>query len=196
MVPMFAEIKVNGKWQKVGQEFPSTFEEMAGSKTDRVYDGDSALLNKVLTNKDGRLKTYCGYPDDVSKEIKEHTSLIGKDVYYVYLYELIGFLYQYVDEKMGYITEWQYKRLKDKGVQPVVIRHNIPSSFGIIVSKEEMDMILENPELRKEDVKYYVKHVYIREGFDHSCPFFFKEIAPILFRLNSGTELRIVYGLK
>lgn len=203
MIPMFAEVLENGKWHKVTHVFPSALPELEGQLTDRVYDGSNKALEDVLAGNAPSLKKldvldiFPGMPRDACYEIATHKSLIGRRVYFVYAGNLLSSLFRYYIRKTGYITEWQYKRLTNDGIQPVHIRHNIPKSTGVKVSPMEMDMILNNPALRREDVKYFVKHEYDRHSFGEDCPFFFKKTAPVLAQLCSEYEkVRIVYGMK
>jgi hypothetical protein len=203
MIPMFAEVHKDGKWHKVGKVFPSALPELEGQLTDRVYDGSNKALEDALSgkapdlNKLNVLNIFPDMPCDASDEIATHISLTGRHVYYVYLDDLFPSLMRYSIYKTGYITEWQYKRLIKDGIQPVHIRHNIPRSTGVKVSQTEMDMILNNPTLRREDVKYFVKYEYDRHSFEKDCPFFFDKIAPVLATLyNDNDDVRIVYGIK
>lgn len=201
MITMFAEALKEGKWYKMGKIFPSALPELEGQLTDRVYDGISRALENALSGESLKrsdiLHIYPGVADDTCDEIAAHPSLIGKCVRHVYADNLLAFLVTYCTCKVGYITEWQYKRFTSDGIQPVHIRHNIPKSTGVKVNPMEMDMILNNPDLRREDVKYFVRHEYDRRAFNQDCPFFFDKIAPILAELyNSYDKVRIVYGMK
>lgn len=203
MIPMFAEVLKNGKWHKVGKVFPSALPELEGQLTDRVYDGSNKALEDALSgnahslNKLDVLTIFPGMPCDACYEITTHKSLIGRRVYFVHARNLLSSLFRYYISKTGYITEWQYKRLTNDGIQPVHIRHNIPKSIGVKVSPMEMDMILNNPALRREDVKYFVKHEYDKHSFSEDCPFFFDKIAHVLATLYSNNDdVRIVYGIK
>ena len=199
MIPMFAEVFKDGKWHKIEKIFPSAIPELDSQLTDRVYDGSNKALENALSGKSDLkwFDIYDGMPNDASEAIASHISLVNKKVRYVYANHLISSLVRYAIYKTGYITEWQYKRLIKEGIEPVHIRHNIPKSTGVKVTTMEMDMILNNPSLRREDVKYFVKYEYDRRDFDKDCPFFFKKTAPVLAQLWSEYEkVRIVYGMK
>jgi len=203
MIPIFAEVLKYGKWYKVGNIFPSALPELEGQLTDRVYDGSNKALEDALSgkvpdlNKLDMLNIFSGMPRDACYEIATHKSLIGKQIRSVRVGNLFSSLFRYYISKTGYITEWQYKRLIKDGIQPVHIRHNIPKSTGVKVSPMEMDMILNNPALRREDVKYFVRHEYDRHSFREDCPFFFDKIAPVLTELYRNNDaVRIVYGIK
>ena len=199
MIPMFAEVLKNGQWHKVGKIFTSALPELEGQLTDRVYDGSNKVLDDILSEKttvEG-LDIHKGVIRDMSKEIATHRSLVGRKVCFVYASNLLASLCQYSFCKTGYITEWQYKRLINDNIQPVHIRHNVPQSTGVKVSPMEMDMILSNSSLRRDDVKYFVKYEYDRCSFNQDCPFFFNKTVPVLSKLYSNNEeVRVVYGIK
>lgn len=201
MITMFAEVFEDGEWHKVGKIFPSALPELEGQLTDRVYDGTNLELEKILSGKGydpfERLDIFTGVAEDTSLEIAGHKSFTNKEVRHVYISNLIAFLYTYDVFKTGYITEWQYKRLKKQGHSPVAIRKNIPRAVGIKVTSQEMDMILNNPDLRKEDTKYFVQYKYGNHPFREDCAFFWNETLPVLTGLYEKYEnVRIVYGMK
>lgn len=200
MIPMFAEVLKDGEWHKVGKVFPSALPELEGQLTDRVYDGSNKALEDVLFRKTLReFDIFCvhdGVADDTCDEIATHRSLAKKKVRYVYAKQLMAFLVKHNVYDVGYITEWQYKRLRD-GIKPVNIRKNVPKNSGVKVNKMEMDMILNNPSLRREDVKYFIRHEYNIRAFNKDCPFFFDKTVPVLVDLcNHYDQVRIVYGMK
>ena len=48
---LYAEIKIDGQWQRVGPEFTSTYPELQGHNVDRVFDGyDKELFALIATN--------------------------------------------------------------------------------------------------------------------------------------------------
>lgn len=199
MIPMFAEVFKNGEWHKVRHVFPSALPELDGQLTDRVYDGSNKALEAVLSGKVNIevLNIHDGMPDDASAEITEHVSLVGRKVRYVYANDLLSSLVKYYIYKIGYITEWQYKRLVKDGIKPVNIRHNIPKSTGVKVTPMEMDMILNNPVLRREDIKYFVEYKYDGHDFIKDCPFFFSNTAlKLAYMLEQYEKVRIIYGMK
>ena len=199
MIHMFAEFFKDGKWHKVDKVFSSALPELDGQLTDRVYDGSNKALEDALSGKAHLeyLDIYDGMPNDACEEIDSHKSLADKKVRYVYADNLMSSLVRYSVCKTGYITEWQYKSLAKYGIAPVHIRHNIPKNTGVKVTSMEMDMILHNSALRREDAKYFVKYEYDRHAFNQDCPFFFDETAPTLaYLLSNNEKVRIIYGMK
>ena len=106
--------------------------------------------------------------------------------------------------RIGFISEWQYAKLKNESAQPVNKRpyvanlsKNIISSDIHIVSPFEMDMILDRIAPR-ETHKYYVTHEYDEAPLSAWCEFFCKVTIPQLMKLvpENGTmrDVRVVYS--
>lgn len=187
---MFAEIKINGTWQKVGKEFVSTFPEL--DTTDRVYDKyDKELVCWLTYN-----MTPQGMPVDASAEIKNHKYFESKQIYYITLYELLSLEIWDTEifESIGFISEWQYKQLKEKGSNPIHIR---PKVHGIVVMPFEMDMIMRYPKLR-EASSYYIQYNYNQTALRNKFEFFCNTSIPRLIELipDGGTaeDVRIIFG--
>lgn len=190
---MFAEIKIDGAWKKVGAEFKSTYPELEA--TDRVYDKiDNNLMMWLTYDIDPD-----GIPEDASEEIKNHKYLSNKKVYCFTLDELIG-LYTWdteIFDGFGYISEWQYKQLKEKGTKPVNIRSTIYLNDAKKVMPFEMDMIMRHPKLRTAS-SYYVQYNYEQIALRNKFDFFCNTSIPRLIELipDGGTakDVRIIFG--
>lgn len=194
MFTMFAEVKQDGEWCKVGKEFKSTYDELDGQLTDRVYDGRCSDLIQFLCSRCCR-----GEPEYLSADIDGHKLFQDDEfVYHATLRELLELDWDSEIYEIGYISEWQYKRLIQDGVKPIRIMKDVFSKGNMIVTPFLMDVILENPSLR-QDVRYFVKHKYNNCKIRYLSEFFFNESIPGLIKLipegGSTNDVRIVFSI-
>ena len=192
MLTMFAEVKQDGVWHKVGKEFKSTYDELDGQRTDRVYDGRDKLFISFLAS-----QSCTGMPKDVSEEIKGHKYFQGDDVYFCTLRQLLDFNWSKEHCNVGYISEWQYKRLIQDGIKPTSIMTNPFRSGNMVVSPFMMDVINDNPSLR-QNVRYFVEYVFDRIQMRDLSEFFYRESIPGLIKLipegGATSDVRIVFS--
>lgn len=186
---MKAEVFKDGEWCQVKDKiFQSAIQE--DLMTDRVCDERNRILYEVL----GAPKT-CRF---------EHTPIITvgaydeeKNNYVAYLNELIEYNWNAPISCVGTISEWQYNRLKSDGIEPVNKNHYVRGERAKVVSTFEMDMILDNDELRDAE-KYYVRHEYDMKPLSVYCEFFCKTAIPSLMKLipsgGSMRDVRVVYS--
>lgn len=191
---MFAEIKIDGIWQKVGKEFVSTYPELSDG-TDRVYDKyDKELMRWLTYNIEPQ-----GIPLDASAEIKEHKYFNDKQIYWLTLEELLSLEIWDTEifEGIGFISEWQYKQLKEKGSVPIHIRPKVHGINAITVMPFEMDMIMRYPKLRATS-SYYIQYNYDQTAVRNKFDFFCNTSIPRLIELipDGGTakDVRIIFG--
>ena len=162
---MFAEVLENGEWHKVGKEFISTYKELEGQLTDRAFDGRNEHLSLFLSE-----NGVPGFPYDVSDEIKNN--VVFKHYYSIYnltLDEILKLDWYKEIYQIGYISEWQYERLKRDGIAPINILKN--ASNKSVASPFMMDMIIKNPALR-HNTRYFVEHKYDKRTMKDLCDFF------------------------
>ena len=192
MLTMFAEARQDNQWYKLEQYFTSTYEELEGEFTDRVYDGRDKQLISFLT-----AQSYGGMPDDASDDIKNHRFFQGGDIYYTTLKELLAFEWDKVVHKTGYISKWQYERLKKNGVKPANILNEPVLKTTPIVYPFQADFIIDYPSLLKGSL--YVVYEYDHKPFYELCEFFCKVSIPSLIKLipEGGTmdDVRIVFSI-
>jgi hypothetical protein len=185
---MFAEVRKDGQWHKVGKEFVSTYDEMEGQLTDRVFDGRNTHLTQLLKD-----NSVCN-AYDLSYEIRNHALFKDAELYHCSLKDILRIDWNKEIYRTGYISEWQYKRLKN-GVEPVHITSLV--SDREIVKPFWMDMILENQSLRDESANYYVEYLYDKHTMRELCDFFVNTSIPGLVKLvpQGGTtdDVRIIF---
>lgn len=193
---MFAEVRKDGQWHKVGKEFVSTYEEMEGQLTDRVFDGRNANLSSFLVSN----TDVSGMPSSVSDEIKYHP--VFEHYHSIYCYTLSDLLKLNWDEKdfeIGCISEWQYKRLKEVGIEPVNIIKKHFSLNAVIVDPFFMDMLIKHPSLREDNKRYYVNYKHNQTTKRKQCEFFCNESMSGLIKLipDGGTadDVRIIFSI-
>lgn len=191
MLTIFAEVKHQGQWQKVGRVFTSAYEELSGELTDRVYDKPDASFGSFLA-----VHSYEGLPEDVSNEIAAHRFFQGDLVYHASLDQLLNFNWDEVRSKIGYITEWQYARLKQDGLKPVTVLDKTIDGTRT-VSPFFMDMVFQFPSMRTTH-KYYVRYEYNHQLVREQYAFFCETSIPSLINLipegGSTEDVRIVFA--
>ena len=193
MLTMFAEVKQDGKWHKVAKQFESTFEELDGQLTDRVFDGHDKPLVSFLT-----AQSHGGLPEDVSEDIRVHKYFQNNEICHATLAEVLAFEWDKVIYKTGYISRWQYERIKKNGISPVSIVDNAASIKMPIVEPFHADLMIEYPVLQKFN-KFYVVYKYDHKRVCELHEFFCKVSVPGLVKLipDGGTanDVRIVFSV-
>lgn len=189
---MRAEIFKNNEWQKVGNVFKSAIDDTL--MTDRVFDGRDHILHEIL----GYKKT-CNFEHTPIKQLQGYVKV--EDTYAVTLSQLMSYDWTASMSKIGLITEWQYKKLKQDGVEPTrKITYVVDEKNAKIVDAFEMDEIINDNSLRDAEKKYYVKHYYDTKPLSEWCNFFCHISLPSLLRLISFdgpttlNDVRIVYS--
>lgn len=190
---MFAEVKQDGQWRKVGKAFKSTYQELEDQLTDRVFDGRNNDLTEFLFSY-GFLSHM---PVDASEAIKNHRCFQEEVVYCLSLSEILDYDWDEEISTFGYITEWQYERLKNDNIEPVRVRNDVLSE-DVIVTPFKMDLILAHPVLRTHS-RYYVSYEHERQSMRSICEFFCTESIPALIKLipDGGTaeDVRIIFSI-
>lgn len=191
---MFAEVRKDGQWHKVGKEFISTYEEMDGILTDRVFDGRNKKLDLFLVSESNIFEM----PNDASDEIKNHVVFKHYASRYCYtLRELLNLNWDKEVYSTGYISQWQYERLKNNGIEPVNIL-NAPRRDCLVASHFMMDMIIKYPSLA-DGKKCYVEYQYDKHTMKEQCYFFCNVSIPKLIELipDGGTadDVRIIFSI-
>lgn len=190
---MFAEVRKDGQWHKVGKWFVSTYEEMEGQLTDRVFDKNDKTLISFLSS-----QSWSIMPKDVSAEIKNNKYFQGEDIHFTTLIELLDFDWGKEIYDIGYMTEWQYERFKNLGIAPVNIVKDAFRGDNIVVSPFLMDMIIEYSALRQQG-RYFVEYRYNKSTMRDKCDLFFQLSIPSLIELipKGGTahDVRIIFSI-
>lgn len=188
---MRAEVFKNGEWQKVGNVFESAIDD--NLMTDRVFDGRDHILHEIL----GHKKT-CNFEHTPIKKLYECVKV--EDTYVATLSQLMYYDWTAPMSKTGLITEWQYKKLKQDGIEPTrKITYVVDEKNAKIVDDFEMDEIINDNSLRDTEKKYYVKYYYDTKPLSEWCKFFCHVSLPALLRLISFdgpttlNDVRIVY---
>ncbi len=73
-ITMYAEKRVNGKWEKIGYVFKNDWED---DYTDHPYEGRNydlfaVLVNVTNYNNFNPISKQKGFPNDISEDVKEH----------------------------------------------------------------------------------------------------------------------------
>ena len=175
---MYCEILKQNEWERSGIVFQSAL--MEELKTARVCDEFNLILYEIF-----------GGPK-INGTIAEMHGIEKTDEYFIVsLDNILSYDWDAQIHKTGLISEWQYKRLKEQGIEPVHKRNKVFDAA--IISPFEMDMILKDDSLRSAD-KYYVKYDYDFKSLRELCSFFCEESIPALMKLAQNSDIRVIYN--
>lgn len=180
---MYCEVLGEHGWQRTTRTFQSAL--MDELLTLRVCDERNPILWQIF-----------GGPE-VDSTIEVMPGVQKTDeCYMVYLTDVLNYNWEATVHKTGIISEWQYKRLKEQGVNPVYIRNSVfDPEMTPVVSIFDMDAILKDDSLRAA-YKYYVNYEYDFRPLYDVCSFFYNVTIPKLIDLvpDGKTEcVRLVY---
>lgn len=205
---MYAEVYKDGAWHFVDEPiFKSALPEMQGHLTNRVCDEHNYVLFEILTGeyfKENRKYTkipqapfYETLPSTASKEIKYKFD--EENAYTLYLDEVFSYNWDAIIYKKGLISEWQYRRMKKKGIHPAATNRVVFDNEAEVVNPFQMDMILASDALRTAK-KYYVNIELSPTPLREYCKFFCDVSIPALMKLipegGSAKNVRVIYTVK
>lgn len=218
-ITMYAEVRENGKWNKVGEVFENgdykpDMPAISWNKpyTDHPYDGRSYDLFAILADvRNGSgfagIKTSNGFnpisePKGIPEDVSEAVGGLLRDWYYGYSYlslkELKEYDWNQTVTHVGVITEEQYIEMKESGEHP---SHWCGSTSGkdiVTVGTDTMDKILNKTLDRNTDLKYYVQTEFPPVAYKECCPYFYEDTLTELEKLvpSGGTneDVRIVFA--
>lgn len=194
MLTMFAETYQNGEWRKVGNIFKSTYDELDSQSTDRVYDGYDLSFIQFLQS-----QCYGGVPEGLSAELKAHPFFQDTALWHATLQDLLMFDWDIVECKTGYISEWQYARLKKDGLKPINILDKLYNKEAIVVNNFMMGLLIDYPNLH-DGRKYYTTYKYNKQTYSSKYAFFCNKSIPALIHLipygGTAADVRIIFSNK
>lgn len=204
---MYAEVRENGAWKKVGNIFPSAFIEMNDKLTDRVCDERNIFLYELFGWVSNKLDKYTeikpiselrGLPDDVSDEIASNNYFrFGGFNSYLTLDELLNYNWDATISHLGRLSEKAYVHWKRDGVIPARWDRHISGKDKQVVTSFVMDGILDGSIPRDEGINYCVIVEYDPKSYKEYCSFFCDNALPLLVGLvpNGGSykDVRVVY---
>lgn len=204
---MYAEVRKNGIWEKVGSIFPSAFSEMCGKLTDRVCDERNDFLYELFgwtTNKAEKytvihpINELRGLPNDTSEEIaNNHYFCFGGFTSYVTLNEILNYNWDATISHIGRIPEKSYVRWKRDGILPARWDRHISGEDKKVITSFVMNGILDGSIQRDEGIKYYVAVEYAPKSYKEYCSFFCSTSLPLLINLvpqnGNYEDVRVVY---
>lgn len=218
-ITMFAEVRKNKKWTKVGSVFKNPWyredrviDEWNRPYTDRPYDSRNYDLFAILADvRNGTGFAGCktsygfnpismpkGLPEDITDEVKE---LLWNDGYansYYTLKELKDYDWDQKVIHVGVISEAQYIEMKRIGKNPDSWSGDTSGWDIVVVSADTMDKILNKTISRNDRLKYYVQVDFKPITYRECCYNFLKDTIPALEELvpDGGTEedVRIIFN--
>ena len=218
-ITMFAEVRKNKKWTKVGDVFKNPWYHEDGiidkwnqPYTDHPYDGRNYDLFAILADvRNGTGFAGCktsygfnpisepkGLPEDVTDEVRE---LLWDDGYansYDTLKELKDYDWNQIVTHVGVISEVQYVEMKRTGENPESWSGDVSGWEIVVVSADTMDKILNKTISRNDRIKYYVQVDFNPITYRECCDNFLEDTIPALEELipADGTEedVRIIFN--
>lgn len=204
---MYAEVRENGAWKKVGNIFPSAFVEMNDKLTDRVCDERNIFLYELFGWVTNKLNGYTvinpiselrGLPDDASDAISSNDYFrFGGFTSYLTLEEILNYNWDATISHIGRIPEKSYVNWKKNGTHPARLDRHITGEDKKVITPFVMNGILDGSIQRDDGVKYYVAVEYAPKSYKEYCSFFCSTSLPLLMQLvpNGGSykDVRVVY---
>ncbi len=204
---MYAEVRENGAWKKVGNIFPSAFIEMNDKLTDRVCDERNIFLYELFGWVTNKLNGYTvinpiselrGLPDDASDAISSNDYFrFGGFTSYLTLEEILNYNWDATISHIGRIPEKSYVNWKKNGTYPARWDRHITGEDKKVITQFVMNGILDGSIQRDDGVKYYVAVEYEPKSYKEYCNFFCSTSLPLLMQLvpNGGSykDVRVVY---
>ena len=209
-ITMIAEVRGNGKWEMVTEKVfknpwydPKSEYFKNQSKFTNVpfdirnYNVFAMLANIRNENDINPISELKGFPEDLSKESKEHFfSSYGS---YLTLKELLDYDWKQKCSSSGYVSQEEYARTLYKGKHPTSWCGDVMGGLTVKISEEEMRKIIEGkyPNDFNPRKAYYTKCTFPAETYAEKAGFFYKQTIPTLKKLipENGTEedVRIVF---
>lgn len=218
-ITMYAEKRVNGRWEKIGDVFVSGHyhEERPLSDwnqpyTDHPYDGRNYDLFAILADiRNGTGFAGCktsygfnpisepkGLPKDITDEVKELLKDWGYGYSYFTLKEIKEYDWEQQIVHIGIISEEQYVKMKTTRQNPDTWYDSVGGENIVTVTETEMDRILKGEQRRENSLEYYVQMDLYPATYKECCDNFWKETMPALEKLipDGGTDedVRILFA--
>lgn len=204
---MYAEVRENGMWKKVGNIFLSAFSEMHDILTDRVCDERNTILYELFGWVANRTEKYTevkpinelkGLPEDVSADIASNDYFrFGGFTSYLTLEEILNYNWDATISHIGRIPEKSYVNWKKNGTTPARWDRDIAGKDKKVITPFVMNGILDGSIQRDEGVKYYIVVEYEPKSYKEYCNFFCSTSLPLLMQLmpkgGSYKDVRVVY---
>lgn len=193
-IRLYAEIKKDGAWEKLGHIFKSRYP----GYTDSPYEGQNydlfALLAGVRnTMKIKPLSNPKGLPNDVSAEVEAISDRCGTDGYshsYFNVEELLNVNSEYIFK--GFVSEEQFKIFNLTG-SPNVWQYNIFGARVKIIHFSDMQSYVDGVMLNDKQFDYYTEIEWI-VSYKDICGHFKNTIEQLsLLNRFSDSEIRIVF---
>lgn len=219
-ITMYAEVRKNRQWMKVGKVFKNPWysadrpeNDWNTPLTDHPYDNRNYDLFAILADvRNGRGFTGCvtsrgfnpiapqkGIPNDVTQEVKTIFEDYGGYGYsWFTLKELKDYDWNQTVTHVGVLSESEYKTMKETGKHPKCWRSGCISGGNIVVvDANTMDKIFNGTIERNRRLEYYVQGEFPAMTYRDCCETFVEDTIPALEALvpDGGTDedVRILF---
>lgn len=217
-ITMYAEVRRNKQWAKVGKVFKNTYyladrpeTEWNTPLTDHPYDDRNYDLFAILADvRNGHGFAGCrtskgfnpiaepkGLPDDITPEVAEMLDDWGYGYSWFTLKELKDYDWNQTAIHVGVLTEEQYKEMKETGEHPKSWCGGCSGRDIVTVDSSTMDKILNKTMDRNLNIRYYVQTEFPAQTYKDCCWTFVEKTIPALEALvpEDGTDedVRILF---
>lgn len=218
-ISMYAEVRRNRQWMKVGDKFKNSrynkdrpMNDWNKPYTDHPYDSRNYDLFAILADvRNGRgfagrktsngfnpISEPKGFPDDITEEVKNELDGYGHSYSYFTLKELKEYDWNQTVVHVGVITEEQYVKMKETKENPTCWNGMVSGKDIIVVSSDTMDKILSKTIDRNINVKYYIQTEFKPVTYKDCCLEFYEDTMSELEKLipENGTDddVRIIFA--
>lgn len=221
-IHIYAEKKENGKWVKIGKEFPNPYYnrdkeskvdddgyEWNAQFIDQPYTGRNYDLFAILADvRNGRgfagIRTGAGFipicdpkglPKDVSKEINQLSDEWGSDGHshsWFTVSELLAYDWNQLTTNYGVINVDQYKIFKESGEFEGYYCGSVSGTKTRTLTNSEMDKLISTNAFEK-NIEYYTQ---VEWGTTYRAAVgerFMDETIPSLLKFGDADNVRIVF---
>lgn len=218
-ISMYAEVRRNRQWAKVGDKFKNcwynkdrSMDDWNKPYTDHPYDSRNYDLFAILADvRNGRglagyktsngfnpISEPKGFPDDITEEVKNELDGYGHSYSYFTLKELKEYDWNQTVIHVGVITEEQYVKMKETKENPTCWGGMVSGKDIVVVSSDTMDKILSKTIDRNINIKYYVQTEFEPVAYKDCCLGFYEDTMSELENLipENGTDkdVRIIFA--
>ena len=217
-ISMYAEVRKNRQWAKVGKVFKDSYymkdrplSDWNQPLTDHPYDGRNYDLFAILADvRNGSGFAGCrtsngfnpiaapkGFPDDITPEVKELLDDWGYGYSWFTLKELKDYDWDQKVTHVGILSEEAYKEMRETGKHPDAWSGGVWGRDIAVVDPNTMNKILDKAIERNRDIKYYVQTEFPASTYRDCCGNFLENTIPALEALvpEGGTDedVRILF---
>lgn len=196
-IHMYAEVRREKEWAKVGSVFKSTWSDE--EKTDHPYNGRNYELFAFLAGVRNRFDVEPiaeprGYPEGISVEVKKELDdwdSDGHSASWFSLKELQDANWEYKFQHGGVVPSAVYEYCKEIQEPPKVYSQGIGGGNIQTVSEKEWDQM--DWDTQNNGTRWYV-HMFWETSIRDECKQFVEETMGFLAQLGAPEDVRVIFN--